>query len=334
VGILVFLGTLLHTPVEANPIIAPEIAKSSVAFSIKALKSNPKEIKTLPSTGLFTLLNAVSLAARGKTAIVLENELTIQSISPTLFYEQSTLFYETLRTLHSPAMSSKTQLWVNAALHPRNEWVIQAKKFTNLDLIISTSPELSMSLPPKPHIAGFADIAIQFQPAIRFEQDPRPQYRSYRQVNATFLTVKGNGFTAVAVPFQDQRLMAYFFLPDKSLTAFFTSLSAKSWERWMILMKPKQITLSLPNFSVTESGLFLHSEDNNLVGISHEARTMTFAYRSQLSWDPNIPLSLQPPSTKGPRITFNRPFFFVIQDLRTGAWLLSGTLTGGTQLEK
>jgi len=63
---------------------------------------------------------------------------------------------------------------------------------------------------------------------------------------------QGKGFQAVSLPYGDERVSMYIFLPDRelSLEAFHKSLSAENWDAWMSRFRTQEGTITLPRFKL------------------------------------------------------------------------------------
>jgi len=159
-------------------------------------------------------------------------------------------------------------------------------------------------------------------------------------------------FQAVELPYGEGRLSMYLFLPNKgiSLKAFYESLNAENWEKWMNQFntynngdRSEAVFIGLPRFKLEYSielkdilkalGMeiaFTGGADFSGISPSRlwidKVKHKTFLEVNEEGTEAAGTTGVA--STRGGRqmIIFDRPFFFVIRDKQTGTILFMGSL--------
>lgn len=163
--------------------------------------------------------------------------------------------------------------------------------------------------------------------------------------------LKGDGFEAVALPYGDEGMSMYVFLPDEtsSLSAFLGMLTPERWTRWMEGFRKTSGTIVLPRFTV-EYGVELGGALKSLgMGIAFDPTEADFSLLSP------VPLyigrvkhktfvKVDEEGTEAAAVTsvemrltavrpsqtfsmvVDRPFFCAIRDEKTGAVLFMGSI--------
>jgi serpin B len=163
--------------------------------------------------------------------------------------------------------------------------------------------------------------------------------------------LRGEGFEAVALPYGDESMSMYVFLPDRgsSLAAFLGTLGPDSWEQWMEGFRSMSGSIVLPRFTV-EYGIELADVLTTLgMGIAFDAEEADFSLMSPLplyigrvmhktfvevneqgteaaaATSVEMLLTAVRPSETFSMVV-DRPFFCAIRDDATGALLFIGAV--------
>lgn len=160
-------------------------------------------------------------------------------------------------------------------------------------------------------------------------------------------------FQAVSLPYgENKRLSLYIFLPVKnsSLSAFYKTLNAENWEKWMTQFRSREGFIRLPRFkmqydielkdALAALGMGVAFSDNaNFSGISDdnlsidEVKHKTFVEVNEEGTEAAavtavtiIRTSLEINPEEPFRMIVDRPFFCAIRDNQTGTVLFMGSI--------
>jgi serine protease inhibitor len=171
-----------------------------------------------------------------------------------------------------------------------------------------------------------------------------------------YLYLKGTDFQAIALPYKGNSISMLLFLPSegKPLSGFLKQLSQGNWERWQSGFMSKEGDIRIPRFNIefektlnntlkamgmeiafdethadfsgmwTPAGgerLFIQQVKQKAVVDVNETGTEAAAVTSV-----EVGVTSAPIPSERFKFVADRPFFFVIQDNRTGTILFMGTL--------
>lgn len=156
-----------------------------------------------------------------------------------------------------------------------------------------------------------------------------------------------NLFQAVTLPYGQERLSLYIFLPQKnvSLQTFYKNLNAENWEQWMNQFEAKQVLVGLPRFRL-DYGLELNDILKSLgMAIAFDQNQADFtgmtprsAYISRVKHNTFFEVNEEGSEAAGatsvqmgtraapPQLIADRPFFCVIRDNQTKTILFMGSI--------
>ena len=169
----------------------------------------------------------------------------------------------------------------------------------------------------------------------------------------SFPFLAGDGFQAVALPYQGERVRMLVFLPDgdRDLNNFLGQLTLENWQTWTTEFQEQEVFVGLPRFKVTFSRKLnedleslgmttaFDPDQANLLRMLPEAlRSDISLYLSFVKHDAVVEVNEEGTvaaavSTVGaaaasapPSFIVDRPFFFAIWDSHTGAILFLGAV--------
>ena len=162
---------------------------------------------------------------------------------------------------------------------------------------------------------------------------------------------KNDKFQAVSLPYGEEKLSMYIFLPNKeiSLNTFYKSLNAENWQKWINqfhlynqLDASDELQIGLPRFKVEYEiklndalkalGMQIAFEEGaDFSGISNVpfwielVKHKTFVEVNEEGTEAAA-VTLVGSTRGGGRMIVDRPFFFVIRDNQTGTILFMGSI--------
>ena len=173
--------------------------------------------------------------------------------------------------------------------------------------------------------------------------------------SGTFSYLAGDGFQAARLPYGDERIGMYVFLPNRewSLEEFHAKLSAESWTTWMEGFMQREGRVALPRFTIEYKtklrgalsalgmGIAFDGAAADFSGILslpganayiHDVIHKTFCEVNEkgteaaavTSVEIRVTSAMEPP--KRFEMICDRPFFFAIVDGETGLVLFMGSL--------
>ena len=157
---------------------------------------------------------------------------------------------------------------------------------------------------------------------------------------------RGEHFEAASLPYGDGRLSMYIFLPTahSNLNDFLEGLNTKSWQRWLSQFHNETLHLMLPRFKLEyeatlndtlkalgmeiafDSGADFSGMGPTGLFIS-EVRHKTFVEVNEQGTEAAAATAVIVAESAKPVFHVNRPFFFVIHDIKTNTILFMGTVT-------
>ena len=157
---------------------------------------------------------------------------------------------------------------------------------------------------------------------------------------------RGAHFEAVSLPYGDGRLSMYIFLPttNSNLNEFLEGLNTEKWIRWLSQFQNRKLKVMLPRFKLEyEATLndtlealgmeiaFGGGADFSGMGPTglfiSEVRHKTFVEVNEQGTEAAAATAVIVEESEGPVFQVNRPFFFVIHDIKTNTILFMGTVT-------
>ena len=153
-------------------------------------------------------------------------------------------------------------------------------------------------------------------------------------------------FEAASLPYGDGRLSMYIFLPTahSNLNDFLEGLNTESWQRWLSQFYNETLHLVLPRFKLEyeatlndtlkalgmeiafDSGADFSGMGPTGLFIS-EVRHKTFVEVNEQGTEAAAATAVIVAESAKPVFQVNRPFFFVIHDIKTNTILFMGTVT-------
>lgn len=165
---------------------------------------------------------------------------------------------------------------------------------------------------------------------------------------------QGDNFQAVRIPYGNQRVSMYVFLParESSLTEFYHNLDAANWEKWLPRFTETTVQLALPRFKFeyevslndtlkalgmeiafdsrqADFGKMCPITPLSVVYIG-KVKHKTFIDVNEEGTEAAAATSVEFKCTGMPQITnmvVDRPFFFAIRDDQTGTILFMGSVS-------
>ena len=177
-----------------------------------------------------------------------------------------------------------------------------------------------------------------------------------KMMSATFgqaASVQGIGYTAVALPYQDERLSMLFVVPDEgTFSAFEASLDGTKLDSIVASLTSQQVILGLPRFRVETSADLVSvlqslgmqaafkadladfsgmdgTKDLHITSVLHKAFIDVAEKGTEAAAATAVVASATGMPT-GLRITADRPFLYFLRDQPTGAILFMGRVLDPT----
>jgi serpin B len=166
----------------------------------------------------------------------------------------------------------------------------------------------------------------------------------YRKDSIPFC--QGAGFKAVALPYGEERLSMYIFVPEDT-ERFMASLSAESWNSWLAEFSPREVALYLPRFKADYDASLAEALSSMGMGIAFSDRADFSAMTPDNNWTiydviHKATIEVDEEGTEAAAVTgvvvgitsyteplevrADRPFFFAIRDDLTGTVLFMGKI--------
>lgn len=171
------------------------------------------------------------------------------------------------------------------------------------------------------------------------------------QQQGTYRYLETDQFQAVSLPYGNDRLSLYVFLPrtNGTLQAFYSALNAENWETWMLQFSRRSGHLQLPRFNV-EYGIRLNdslralgmnaafdAQQADFSGLSdmptvisevqHKTKIEVNEEGTEAAAATSVRVSLTSAMPTPPfQMTVDRPFFFAICDNQTKTVLFMGAV--------
>lgn len=240
------------------------------------------------------------------------------------------------------------------ALTQINNWVSQNTEAKITRIIDRIDPEQVLFLINAVYFKG--NWTTQFDPARTSE---RPfQLLDGNQKQHPLMSQQGNyqyyetdQFQAVSLPYGNQRLSMYVFLPrpNSSLTNFYSTLTAENWNTWMDQFARREGTIQLPKFtfeyentlnralSALGMGTVFNANQANFANLSDSSTAVdqvkhkTFIEVNEEGTEAaavtSIGVRMTSINLNEPfQMVVDRPFFCAIRDNQTGTILFMGAV--------
>ncbi|MFZ5817880.1 MAG: serpin family protein [Bacillota bacterium] len=228
-----------------------------------------------------------------------------------------------------------------------NQWTAQATRGKISQLLQSTEPTNVMILVNALYFKGawthpFDPQRTADRPFTRFD-GTRKQIPFMTQ-ERNFAYLEGEGFQAVRLPYGQERVALYLFLPD-DLSRFVAGLTAERWSEWMGSFTEQKGTLLMPRVrleathllneplqrmgmvrafgSADFSGLFEGGQANPFIALVLQK---SFLEINEQGSEAAAATAVVLDESAGFNLTADRPFLIAIRDDQTGALLFIGTV--------
>ena len=155
---------------------------------------------------------------------------------------------------------------------------------------------------------------------------------------------RGERFEATSLPYGDERLGMYIFLPnrDSNLNKFLRNLNAENWQTWISQLQGRRHELMLPRFKLEYEVKLNDTLEALGMGIAFggsanfsgmgqslfisEVRHKTFVEVNEEGTEAAAATVVMIPTSVPPVFRVDRPFFFAIYDAETQTILFMGTV--------
>jgi serine protease inhibitor len=180
------------------------------------------------------------------------------------------------------------------------------------------------------------------------QQKPHPMMSQ----NGDYKYLETENFQAVSLPYgKDGRISFYVFLPQKNsnLTAFYPTLNAENWDKWMTQFSKREGSIRLPRFKMdyevtlndSLKALGMAEAFSNKADFSGMGKNLTISQvkhktfvelneegteaAAATSVEMNLTSAFEP-AIKPFEMIVDRPFFACIRDNQTGSILFMGSI--------
>jgi serpin B len=266
---------------------------------------------------------------------------------PAFIEQNKTSYHAEVQALDflSPNAPGKINSWVSDKTHGKIQKIVD-----------QISPDTLLYLINAIYFKG--KWATQFNPAQTQEENFTLANQSEKRVpmmrqSGRYPYFENEKFQAVSLPYGDKRISMLIFLPKSgtALGEFHRMLTAENWVGWMNQLRETKGNIRLPRFKVEYetslkpalSALGMASAFDQRADFSQMVAPPTRAFISDVKHKTFVEVNeegteaaavtsteMQTVSLK-PQENFemvvNHPFFFVLQDNRSGAILFMGTIT-------
>jgi len=382
------MAGIRHSPSETETI--PSSAQSVSPLATPEPSPAPDTNLLFSPLSLSLVLGMTYNGADGETAAEMAQVLHIEEMEAGLVNQATKELQDNLRAAQGVELSIGNSLWLRQDWTLDSEYVEQNRTAydATLEVLDFDSPEAVTRINQWAEEAtqGKIDTVLDriedevlfllnavyfkgnwldaFNPA---RTQPFPFHRAdgttkeipMMQQSGTFPFLAGDGFQAVALPYQGERVRMLVFLPDadRDLNSFLGQLTLENWQVWTAEFQEQEIFVGLPSFKVKftrelnddlESlGMATAFDDraNLLRMLPTEIRDGIRLYLSFVKHDAIVEVNEEgtiaaavstvgaSPSSGPPSFIVDRPFFFAIWDSHTGAILFLGAVVDPEPLE-
>ncbi|HEY9834275.1 MAG TPA: serpin family protein, partial [Stenomitos sp.] len=281
-----------------------------------------------------------------KVQLSLANSLWARKGEPFLpeFLQRNRDFYGAKITdldFNDPSTPSIINTWVKQSTNGKIDTIIDGKEIepdTILFLINAIYFKGLWTIP-------FDKTKTQELPFTLLDGTQKPHPIMFQQAQYGYYA--NSLFQAVTLPYGQERLSLYIFLPQKnvSLQEFYKNLNPENWEQWMNQFQSQQVLVGLPRFRL-DYGLELNDTLKTLgMAIAFDKNRADFtgmtprsAYITRVKHNTFFEVNEEGSEAAGatsvqmgtraspPHLVADRPFFCVIRDNQTKAILFMGSI--------
>jgi len=371
---------------QAAQAVNPKIVEANTKFGFKLfseiLKKDSKENVFVSPSSIAVALSMAYNGANGETKKAMANALEFQGMT----LEEINQAHRNLKAVLEQAdpkvqLSIANSLWAkrdvafNSSFLERNAKFYDAKVKTldfnqpaAADEINSWVKESTRGKIPKiidrinPNDVMFLMNAIYFKGKWTHEFDKgNTETRPFSLMNGSkkqlplmkrqgkYRYYENNQFQAISLPYGDERLSMYVFLPKSNLTEFQKTLTAQNWQTWMKQFSSREGQIQLPRFkmdydvelktALSALGMGIAFDDAaDFSGLSKATTKMdqvkhkTFVEVNEEGTEAAAVTSIGIVATSMPieqepfKMIVDRPFFCAIRDNQTGEILFMGSI--------
>ncbi len=164
-----------------------------------------------------------------------------------------------------------------------------------------------------------------------------------------FRYFEGDGLQAISLPYQEERVSMYIFLPDEdsSLAEFCAELDADTWEGWVSQLHKQEGSITMPRFKAEyeaelnealkavgmEVAFTAGADFGNMVEqwvfiseVRHKSFVEVNEEGTEAAAATSVEISKEAPTQQPFRMVVDRPFFCAIRDNETGTLLFMGAI--------
>lgn len=349
-------SAILKQQPEQNIFISPASVAIALSMTYNGAKGETQQAiaQTLELQGMsiedinqgYASLRATLAHLDPKVQLSLANSLWARKGEPFVpeFLQKNQDFYGAKITeldFSDPKTPSIINTWVNQSTNGKINQIIDGKEIepdTILFLINAIYFKGLWTIP-------FDKTKTQELPFTLLNGTQKLQPIMFQQ--AQYGYYENNLFQAVTLPYGQERLSLYIFLPQKnvSLQTFYKNLNAENWEEWMNQFEAKQVLVGLPRFRL-DYGLELNDTLKSLgMAIAFDVNQADFtgmtprsAYISRVKHNTFFEVNEEGSEAAGatsvqmgtraapPQLIADRPFFCVIRDNQTKTILFMGSI--------
>ncbi|MER3434962.1 MAG: proteinase inhibitor I4 serpin [Leptolyngbya sp. ERB_1_1] len=366
--------------------VNPKIVEANTKFGFKLLseilKKDSKENVFVSPSSIAIALSMAYNGANGETKRAMANTLEFQGMT----LEEVNQAHRNLKSVLEQAdpkvqLSIANSLWAkqdvtfNSTFLERNAKFYDAKVKTldfnqpaAADEINSWAKESTRGKIPKiidrinPNDVMLLMNAIYFKGKWTHEFDKgNTETRPFSLINGSkkqlpmmkrqgkYRYYENNQFQAISLPYGDERLSMYVFLPKSNLAEFQKTLTAQNWQTWMKQFSSREGQIQLPRFkmdydvelktALSAIGMGIAFDDAaDFSGLSKattkidQVKHKTFVEVNEEGTEAAAVTSIGIVATSMPieqepfKMIVDRPFFCAIRDNRTGEILFMGSI--------
>lgn len=268
------------------------------------------------------------------------------SVLPQFIKTDSTYFNAKVQSLDFKAPASVTTI---------NDWVSSQTNGKITKLLPSISPDEVM----------FLVNAIYFKSVWKNKFDPaktqkmpfytdaaNSEQADFMQGNISYNTYYDDGVSVVELPYSNDKYSMVIVMPNnsKSISDIAAGLNSTTWQNWMTSLRPVTQMLALPKFkfsyeimlndALTSMGMgnaFSLSADFTRINVGGGLQISQVRHKAYVAVDEDgteaaAATSVGIELTAAPEeLRINRPFIFVIREMKTGLILFTGMVNDPTQ---
>lgn len=242
---------------------------------------------------------------------------------------------------NDPSTPSIINTWVKQSTNGKIDAIIDGKEIEPNTILFLINAIYFKGLWTIP----FDKTQTQELPFTLLDGTQKPQPIMFQQAQYGYYA--NHLFQAVTLPYGQERLSLYIFLPQKnvSLQEFYKNLNVENWEKWMNQFQSQQVLVGLPRFKLNY-GLELNDTLKSLgMAIAFDKNRADFtgmtprsAYITRVKHHTFFEVNEEGSEAAGatsvqmgtraspPHLVADRPFFCVIRDNQTKTILFMGSI--------